>query len=305
MKTIRSLGVLKNKKIVLALGNFDGVHLGHKKVIDEAVRFAKRNSAVCVVMTFDPHPRRVIYGQKDLKLLTNIEERQELIGGLGADYLWLMNFNAKMRGLSSSGFVNKYFNRAAVIKVVVGFDFAFGKGRGASASDLAKIGYKRGFSVSVVRHRSFRGRIVKSSLIRELVAAEKFGEAVGLLGHAYPICGKVVKGRGVGKKLGYPTANIKTSAEKLIPPYGVYAGTCMISGKRYRTAVNIGNRPTFGSGFASIEAHVIGYKGSLLGKQLTVWLGKKIRDEKYFDNLAGLKKAIKADIKIASKISLC
>ena len=305
MKTIRSLGSIKNRKIVLALGNFDGVHLGHKKVIDEAAGHAKRNSAVCVVMTFDPHPRTVIYGQKDLKLLTTIYERHELINDLGADYLWIMCFNSRMRGLSASGFVNKYFNSACVIKVVVGFDFAFGKGRGASAQDLEKIGHKRGFSVSVVKHRSFKGRIIKSSLIRELISSGKFSEAVGLLGHAYPVSGKVIKGRGMGKKLGYPTANIKTSMEKLLPPYGVYAGACMIKNKKYRAAVNIGNRPTFGKGFASIEAHVIGFKGSLLGKELTVWLGKRIRQEKYFDNISGLKKAIKADIKIASKISLC
>lgn len=296
MKTIRSLDTIKNKKIVLALGNFDGVHLGHKKVVEEAVRYAKRNSAVCVVMTFDPHPRTVIYGQKDLKLLTTISERLELVNDLGADYLWIMDFNSKMQGLSASGFVNKYFNSARVIKVVVGFDFAFGKGRTSSASDLSKIGHERGFSVSVVKHKSFKGRIVKSSLIRELISGGKFSEAAGLLGHTYPVSGKVIKGRGMGKKLGYPTANIKTSVDKLLPPYGVYAAACLIKGKKYRAAVNIGNRPTFGKGFVSIESHVIGYNGTLLGKELTVWLGKKLRDEKMFDNEKELISQIKRDV---------
>ena len=305
MKTIRSLGTIKSKKIVLALGNFDGVHLGHKKVIEEAVRYSKRNSAVCVVMTFDPHPRKVIYGQQDLKLLTTIGERQELIAGLGADYLWIMDFNSRMQGLSASGFVNKYFSSSRVIKVVVGFDFAFGKGRGASADDLEKIGHKRGFSVSVVKHRSFKDRIVKSSLIRNLISEKKFSEAVGLMGHAYPISGKVIKGMGMGKKLGYPTANIKTSLDKLLPPYGVYSGACTIKGKKYKVAANIGNRPTFGMDFVSVEAHVVGYKKGLLDKELMVWLEKMIRNEKYFDDISELKKAIKADIKIASKMSLC
>ncbi|MEK7376555.1 MAG: bifunctional riboflavin kinase/FAD synthetase [Candidatus Margulisiibacteriota bacterium] len=296
MKTIRSLEALKNKKIVLALGNFDGVHLGHKKVIEEAVHCAKRNSAVCVVMTFDPHPRTVIYGQKDVKLLTTIAERQELIVALGADHLWIVDFNSRMQALSASGFVNKYFNSASVIKVVVGFDFAFGKGRTSSALDLEKIGHKRGFSVSVVKHRSFKGRIVKSSLIRELISAGKFSEAAGLLGHSYPVSGKVIKGRGMGKKLGFPTANIKTSDDKLFPPYGVYAGTCVIKGKKYRAAVNIGNRPTFGTGFARVEAHVIGYNKNLLGKELIVWLTKKIRDEKMFSNEKELIAQIKKDV---------
>jgi len=301
MKTIRTLAALKNRKIVLALGNFDGVHLGHKKVIGEAVSFAKKNDAACVVMTLDPHPRTVLYGGKDLKLLTTIEEREELIGRLGADALWVIGFTISTGKLSAESFVGRYFKSARIIKVFAGFDFAFGRGRASSADDLIKLGKKRGFSVSIIKHRSFKGAIVKSSLIRDLVLEGKFDRALSFLGHGYPVSGKVVKGRGVGKKLGYPTANIKTCEDKLIPPYGVYAGSCLIKGKRYKAAVNIGNRPTFGAGFASIEVHLIGYKGSLLGKHLTVWLDKKIRDEKYFDNIAGLKKAIKADIKRVSR----
>ncbi|MFA5098306.1 MAG: bifunctional riboflavin kinase/FAD synthetase [Candidatus Margulisiibacteriota bacterium] len=305
MKTIRSLAALKNRKIVLALGNFDGVHLGHKKVIGEAVGFAKKNAAACVVMTLDPHPRTVLYKGKDLKLLTTIEERKELIGRLGADALWVIGFTSSTGKLSAESFVSRYFKGARIIKVFAGFDFAFGRGRSSSAGDLIKLGKKRGFSVSIIRHRSFKGVIVKSSFIRGLMSEGKFDRALSFLGHGYQVSGKVIKGRGMGKKLGYPTANLSVDDVKLLPPYGVYAGCCSIKGRTYKAAVNIGNVPTFGQGFVSVEAHLIGFSGVLYGQELTVWLKKKIRGEEYFENARGLKAAIKADIKIASDISLC
>jgi riboflavin kinase/FMN adenylyltransferase len=285
---------VKTKGSVVALGTFDGVHRGHKKVIESAVKFSNKAKLPCLAITFDPHPQQFIAPQRGLKLLTTLAERKQLFCGLGVDRVAVFRFNQQLQKLSYENFVKQYLvGKLKAKKVFVGFDYAFGKNRQGNIQHLKSLGKKYGFEVRVVLPVFHGMRPVKSSCIREHVSAGKFNQAIEMLGHAYPITGYVVKGHGIGKKLGFPTANLKVDQNKLIPAHGVYCAIC--NGKK--AAVNIGDRPTFGPGKTQIEVHIIGFTGRLKSKALQIHLVKRLRDEIQFSDVNKLKQQICLDIK--------
>jgi riboflavin kinase/FMN adenylyltransferase len=284
---------------VVALGTFDGVHNGHRQIIKAAISYAKRQKCHSAVITFDPHPQEIVAPERGLKLLTTLKEREELISQLGADSVIVINFNRRTQRLSNRAFVKKYlFKRLAVRQVFVGYDYAFGRGRSGDVSILKKLGRQYGFGVTVVPAVKFKHHLIKSGKIRELLAEGKFALALRLLGHPYRLTGKVVKGDGRGAKLGFPTANLNTDRDKLIPAQGVYFG--YVDGKK--CLVNIGSRPTFGERKQSVEVHILNFNQAIRGKTIRVDLFRRLRDEKQFADVEKLKQQIKKDIVQARRV---
>jgi len=303
---MRIINFAKGKvdNIVLALGNFDGVHIGHRKLLLSAVGYAKKKGLKCYALTFEPHPQQVVAPKESFKLLTTLDERVKLMSGLGVDGLIIKRFDKATRGMPAEMFVKKYLvDGLHVKKVFVGFDFAFGKGRKGDISLLKRLGRKFGFTVNAVKPVKHSGVVVKSSAIRKLIIYSRFNEAVKLLGHSYVLHEKVISGTGTGRKLGFPTANLSADPDKLIPGYGVYFGFAEVKGKRRKCLINIGSRPTFSGDFA-IEVFILGFRGDLKGKRLNVELMKKIREEKEFASAHALKKQIAKDVRKARNMRI-
>ncbi len=312
MKIIKFNKHAKIKAIVLALGNFDGVHVGHQKLILEALKYARKKKLPCFAMTFDPHPQEVVSPGRGLCLLTTLSERIALMRGLGVDGVIIKEFSRKISKLPPEKFIYDFLVRhLKVKKVFIGYDFAFGHKRAGTVSILKKLGGKYGFAINSIRPVTAHGHIVKSSTIRDMLTRGDFGKAVKLLGHPYKITGKVVKGRGRGKMLGFPTANLSIAGDKLIPAHGVYIGKIrntkfeilrkskIPNTKFKKCVVNIGSRPTFAEERFAVEVHIPGFHGSLNGKVIQVDLYKRLRDEIHFADVEKLKSQIRRDIEKA------
>jgi riboflavin kinase/FMN adenylyltransferase len=299
MKIIRHPKRGKLHRPVVALGTFDGVHLGHQKVIKAAVRFAQKIGAHSAVLTFDPHPQEVVAPERGLRQLTTLKEREELFLRLGVDSVVVFRFTHRLQKLTPQQFVERYLvKRLGIRFVFVGYDYAFGQNRKGDLKLLKKFGKKYGFGVSVVPPVKIAGHVVKSRMIRELLSQGQFALALKMLGYPYRITGKVVKGEGRGRKMGFPTANLKVDPRKLLPAQGVYVG--FVDGKK--CVVNIGSRPTFGGDHSLVEVHLLNFSGNLLGKELRVDLFARLREEKQFTDVNKLCAQIKKDIARAKRM---
>jgi riboflavin kinase/FMN adenylyltransferase len=267
----------------IALGIFDGVHLGHQKVIEKAHW----------VVTFHPHPSFALKHDSDMRYLTTLSERKILIGNLA-----VIKFNRRLAQKSAERFVKDILvKRFHPTEVIVGFDFCFGKNREGNVKTLTQLGRKFGFKVTVIPPYRMKGTPVKSSVIRNLLDEGQIEKANVLLGREYFVTGKVVKGLGRGRKIGFPTANVKADIHKLIPGCGVYAGSAIVNNQSYPAAINIGNQPTFNDGQYQMEAHLLNYNGpKLYGKPITIIFEKFIRPEQKFKSVVELKRQIKKDV---------
>ena len=213
------------QRSVIALGNFDGVHLGHQRILKDAASFAGRKKLRSLAITFNPHPQQFIAPERGLKLLTTLAERKELMLGLGIQAIKVIRFDRRLRGLGYQEFIQKYIShklRAAY--VFVGYDFNFGRERAGGVSHLRRLGRKYGFVVKVIRPVKEKQHLVKSSTIRKLIAQGDFDHAITLLGHPYRLTGKVVHGSHRGRDLGIPTANLRLDEHKLVPSTGSISG---------------------------------------------------------------------------------
>jgi len=299
MRTIKFNRRLNTKGIVLVLGNFDGVHIGHQKLIKEAVKYSHKRKLSCYAMTFDPHPQEVVNPGRGLSLLTTLSERLDLLKMYGLDGVVVKKFTKLISRLSPEKFIKDLLvDHLRIKKVFVGFDFAFGRNRSGSISLLKKLGKKYDFEVHDVSPVKTQGHLVKSSTIREMLTTGNFSTAFKLLGHPFTLTGRVVKGRGRGRGLGFPTANLSIAADKLIPAHGVYAGRY----GKYKCAVNIGSRPTFAEERFAVEVYIIGYRGDLKGKTISVDVFRRLRPEIHFSDVERLKEQIALDIKKIRKM---
>jgi riboflavin kinase/FMN adenylyltransferase len=293
MKIVRHPSQGKLRRPVVALGTFDGVHVGHKRVIAAAIKHAHQLSAHSAVITFDPHPQSVVAPERGLRILTTLTEREELFAALGVDAVVVSVFTKKLQKLTVSQYVERYLvKKLGVRHVFVGYDYKFGRGRSGSAAELRRLGAKYDFGVTVIPPVKVGSQVVKSALIREFVAQGHFAKAIKLLGHPYRLTGKVVSGDGRGRTLGFPTANLKVDRSKLIPASGVYVG--YVDGKK--CVVNIGLRPTFKTGRRVIEVHILNFNKNIRGKAIKLDLFSRLRDERRFPNAESLIKQIKKDI---------
>lgn len=288
---------------VLTIGNYDGVHLGHQKILSMVLQKAQEIKGTSMVMTFDPHPVKVLAPERDIKLLTTSEEKAKLIKAMGIDVLLFINFNKEFANMLPDDFINTVLvEKFQVREIIVGTNYAFGRHKKGTIELLRRRGEKYGFEVKAVRQVMVHGNVVSSSAIRSLLLKGAVYEASKYLGRAYSIEGSVIKGKGRGQSLlNIPTANITTPVE-IAPKEGVYAVKVGLKGKIYDGVANIGKNPTFGNQEVSYEVHLFNFSGNLLGQNLRVCFIDRIRGERTFPDIASLEKQIKQDMESAREI---
>ncbi|HJX35153.1 MAG TPA: bifunctional riboflavin kinase/FAD synthetase [Desulfatiglandales bacterium] len=282
---------------VLTIGNFDGVHRGHLAIFDKVKQIAKAVNGQSVVITFDPHPVKVMKPENGLPLITSIRQKLKLISDAGIDVVFCISFNKQFSDISARDFVKEILvNRIGVREIVVGYDYTFGRGRQGDIKLLRDMGKEFGFNVQVIEPVHLDKTLVSSTYIGDLVLEGDLVEAKRLLGRDYQISGTVIKGTGRGTDLlGIPTANLRT-LDELIPRKGVYAVIVDIADGSYYGVCNIGNNPTFGEKALSIETHLLGFNKDILGKEFTIKFLHRLRGEKKFDSKEGLADQIRKDI---------
>jgi riboflavin kinase/FMN adenylyltransferase len=282
---------------VLTLGNFDGVHLGHKSIFRILTDRARKKGGTSIVFTFVPHPLSVIAPERAPKLLTTYKDKIKLIENSEVDVIICTHFTKEFAKVSAEDFAREILCKTLNVReVFIGSNYLFGKGRKGSPELLKKIGSECGFNVTIVEEIKIDDVTLSSSQIRRLIAKGKVDEASKFLGRQYSVEGIVVEGAKRGKSLlNVPTANLLT-ANELLPKDGVYAVTVDIDGKTFGGATNIGYNPTFTDKKFSFETHVLNFSGTLLGKTLRVHFVKRIRDEKKFSGIDELKAQMNKDI---------
>lgn len=287
----------------VTIGNFDGVHLGHQQLFARVVESARQDGGVSVAITFDPHPLKLL-SPGGIRLISSTEQKIELIERAGVDELLIIPFDREMAATSAEDFVERILVRKLDLRnLVVGYDYALGRGRIGDTAFLQEQGARRGFSVEVVPAFYVRGRLVSSSVIRELVSAGKMRDVRALLGRHYQIRGSVQRGRQRGSQLlGYPTANLRILAEDLCPKRGVYVTRVTYGGTRYGGVSNIGYNPTFGEENLVAETHIFGFRDDIYGQPLRISLLRHLRDERRFDSPAELIAQIEKDIVVARRV---
>ncbi|MDH4272373.1 MAG: riboflavin biosynthesis protein RibF [Candidatus Aminicenantes bacterium] len=278
----------------LAIGNFDGLHLGHQEILRFLVDKARERKLVSLVLTFSPHPERVLGGGRTAMIQT-LEQRLAGIRASGVEAVLLAGFSKAFADLSVKEFVSRIIVAGLKAKeVIIGENFRFGRGRQGDVDDLSQYGRKLGFSVHP-RQAVFRnGQIVSSSRIRSLLQAGNIITANRLLGYPYLLEGRVIRGRGRGRDLGFPTANIRADNE--IAPPGVHLTLAQIQGRLYPSLTNSGYRPTFGAGPAQIETYVFDFKGALYRRKIALHFLRKLRKEKRFPGADELARQIRRDV---------
>ena len=281
---------------VLALGNFDGLHRGHRKILERLRRVASERGATSVVMTFDPHPPRVVRPDKAPPLLMTKAQKLEALAQAGVQGAAIVRFTPELSQWDPETFVRTVLVEwLHVSEVWVGANFLFGHDRAGNYTLLRTLGARYGFTVEKIDPVRYKDFVVSSTRIRRLVSEARVDEASALLGHPYCIDGMVVKGDERGRTIGFPTANLCTGNE-LIPPHGVYATTVIIDGIVRPSITNIGTRPTVDhSGKTTIETHLFDFDRDLYGMTVRLAFVQRLRDERAFDSLDALKAQIAAD----------
>ncbi len=282
---------------VVTVGTFDGVHLGHRAVLDEIVRRGRAAGRPSVLVTFEPHPLEVVNPAAAPPLLTTGLERREALAQTELDYVIFLRFDRALAAWSPEAFVRRILReRCDMRELVIGHDHGFGRGRTGDVETLRRLGASDGFAVDVVAPIERDGHPVSSTHIRRAVAGGDLATARRLLGRPYRLMGRVVPGEGRGKGLGVPTANLgEIPPRKLLPPDGVYAVRVEWRGGRFDGMMNQGGRPTFREGGRTVEVHLFGLEAELYGEWLTVEWVEKLRDVQKFDSAAQLVAQLQRD----------
>lgn len=298
--TLAGVAAKCNKPLALAIGVFDGVHLGHRKLLDRVLNIAGELDAVPVALTFDPHPRAVLFPSAPPVLLLELAERIRLLHEAGMAMTAVVDFTLDFAATPAEDFLDLLFEQVPNLAAVgVGSNWRFGKNGSGNVELLAEYAGKRNFKLVAVDELVMDDEVVSASRIRRLIAGGKLDEAEKLLGYRYTITGKVANGYGIaGTKLNCPTANIVPQAG-VLPPDGVYSGIVTADGRSYGAAVNIGVAPTYGrtaDQCRRIEAHLLDFSGNLYGRNVRLALGEYLRSEQCFASEEALKKQIVCDV---------
>ena len=288
---------------VLTIGTFDGVHLGHQKIIERVVVTARQEGLLATIFTFFPHPRMVVQHDKSLKLIHTLEEKKQLLQQLGVDLLVVQPFNEAFAQLTAEEFVSTILvQHLNVKKVIIGYDHRFGRNRTANINDMRLFGEKYGFAVEEISVQEVDEVSVSSTKIREALNKGDVTTAEHYLGTPYSLTGTVVHGLKLGRTLGYPTANIQVTEDyKLIPKDGVYVVYSYIGGQKVYGMMSIGKNPTIEGKGASIEVYFFDFNGDLYDRELTIYFVKYLREERKFSSVALLKKQLQDDETTARK----
>lgn len=302
MKEHASSAAYKNNKgCVVTIGTFDGVHLGHKALLQRLVENARINNLDSVLLTFYPHPRMVLQKDSDLKLINTLEERKELLEAIGIDHLVVQPFTKEFSRLTASEYVEEILvEQLNAKKIIIGYDHRFGRNRTANINDLRHYGSIHGFEVEEISAQEMNEVAVSSTKIRRALDAGDITTANDYLGYLFTLNGTIVKGKGIGKTLAYPTANLHVSSpHKLIPKKGVYLVKATIDSQEVFGLTNIGTNPTVGGTVTTVETHFMELDRNLYGQAVKLEFITHIRDEETFQNTKELKKAIQKDEQFA------
>ncbi len=293
----------RHRGAVVTIGNFDGVHMGHQKIIATVLEEAGKLGARSMAITFEPHPMKVLRPERDVRVLTPPEEKARLMKIYGLDSVLFIPFDRAFASTEAEDFIKDVLvGKLAAKMVIVGHKYAFGRGKKGTTELLRRRGRKYGFRVKVVRNATKGGNVVSSSRIRSLLGRGGVREAAAYLGRPYMIEGTVKKGAGRGARmLGTPTANISTPNE-LVPRKGVYAVRATVGGRVFDGVANIGTNPTFGNTEPSYEVHLFDFSGNLRGQHLSIYFIDRLRDEARFPDPESLHAQILVDISNAKEV---
>ncbi|NQT78110.1 MAG: bifunctional riboflavin kinase/FAD synthetase [Bacteroidetes bacterium] len=294
----------KVKNPVVSVGTFDGVHLGHSKILERVVRLADECEGESVVITFHPHPRLVIHpDSKNLKFINTLEKKYELIGKNGIDHLVIIPFTVEFASTGAENFIKKILlEKIGVHKLVLGYDHHFGKNREGSFEELLTLAKDLDFGVEQIPVQDINDIAVSSTKIRNALKEGNIVLANTLLGYEYSITGTVVGGQKIGRGIGFPTANIELNDEyKLITAIGVYACRVKWGNKSFLGMSNIGHRPTINNGDLTIEVHIFDFDEEIYGETITIYFVDRIRDEEKFESLDALRQQLIQDQETVKK----
>ncbi len=307
MQIFRSIPELSHfpGPLFLAIGVFDGVHLGHQAVISTSAEHARTANGTPVVVTFDPHPEKILRPEKAPHLLTATPHKIALIRTLGVRHLLIIRFNKQFAATEPEDFVQQLVQHSKPLReICVGHEWSFGKNRRGNLELLTQLGVKFDFNVVGIPPLSVNGEIVSSTAIRRAVEAGDLEKTARMLGREYTILGTVVHGDDLGKKIGFPTANLSAHSEQF-PPNGVYFAEAKLDGVVYSGVVNLGYRPTVSSSKADrvLEIHLLDFKRDIYGEDLELRFVRYIRPEKKFENIDGLARQIEYDVQHARELA--
>ena len=289
---------------VATIGNFDGHHLGHRALLQTVVETARKAQGAALVLTFEPHPVKILAPHVDLRFLTSPEEKLAYLEAAGIDEVVFLDFTPTFAAMSPDQFASEILHRSLTLaELFVGNHFAFGKGRAGHIDDLVRLGGQYDFLVHPVMPVMIEGDVVSSTRIRQLIQAGHVDRAATLLGRTYGIKGPVVHGMQQGQALGWPTANLRISADRVVPPDGVYAARAVHGAEVYGAIAYIGTRPTFGAGERLIEVNLLDHSCDLYGQEITVQFVSRVRGDHTFASADELSKQIVRDVEQA-RISL-
>jgi len=283
--------------VVVTIGTFDGVHMGHKKIIKRLINTANQLQLQSVILTFFPHPRMVLQKDSTIKLINTIDERANIIKDLGVDYLLIEKFTQTFSRLSAEDFVKKILvDKLHTKKVIIGYDHRFGRNRNADIEDLKNFGIQYNFEVEEIPVQDIDDVAVSSTKIRKALNNGDIDKANKYLGYHFMLTGTVIKGKGLGKPLGFPTANIHIEEDyKLIPKQGSYVINALINNQKVYGMLNIGMNPTVSGNKESIEAHFFDFNENLYNQNIQINLMHRLRDEVKFESVQALKEQLLKD----------
>ena len=302
MLNIKTFSDTFNDSSVVTIGTFDGVHIGHQKIIERLVNTAKQENLKSVVLTFFPHPRMVLQKDANIKLINTIEERSTILNQLDIDYLCLKTFTKEFSRLTAESFVKDILVKQLNIKkIIIGYDHHFGRNRSANINDLKRFGEAYNFEVEEISAQDINDVSVSSTKIRKALIAGDMQTANSFLGYSFMLNGKVTKGKGLGKTINFPTANLDIPEDyKLIPKQGVYVVRSKYKNQNLFGMMNIGTNPTISNNTKqTIEVHFFNFNENIYDENICVEILERIRDEQKFESLEELKKQIEQDKIIA------
>jgi riboflavin kinase/FMN adenylyltransferase len=300
MEVIHNIANYRPKKTaILTIGTFDGVHIGHQKIISDLVAKAKKEDLCAVVLTFFPHPRMVLQKESQLKMIDTLKEKRQLLEILGVEILIIQPFTLEFSRMTAIEYTRDVLvNGLGISKLIIGYDHRFGRNREATVEDLKNFGLDYDFTVEEIPAQDIASIAVSSTKVRNAITAGEIKKANQYLGRPFSLSGTIVKGDKIGRKIGFPTANLYIEEKyKLKPQNGVYLVQCHWDNQKYFGMMNVGKRPTISGKETQIETYFFDFDGDLYGKKLNINLLEKIRDEQKYDSLESLGNQLSIDQK--------
>ena len=295
-------GLTPQKGMLLTIGVFDGVHLGHKYLLSELVEQARLKDLISGVVTFKQHPQRLLKPQSSLPFLTNLPQKIKLLKDEGVEAIITLSFTLELAQTGTHQFVSLLQKYLRMRGLVLGPDFSLGRNKEGNVAVLRALGQSMNFSLTVVPEITINGEVVSSTAIRSALAIGDMKRVHDMLGRDFSLEGRVISGTGRGVELGFPTANLDIDPERALPADGIYATWTYIENQRYQSVTNIGKRPTFGESEQTVEVYILNFQGNLYRHELKIDIIKRLRREQRFDTIEELKKQIEEDIKQARAI---